>query len=70
MKIGILGAGKVGGALGGGLARAGHAIVYGVRDPADPKHAPLRDGGAAVATLREAAAGYRVIGQPAATMAL
>src|SRR5947209_7421940 len=38
MKIAILGAGNVGGALGKGWARAGHVIVYGVPVPDDPKH--------------------------------
>jgi len=41
MRITILGAGNVGGALGRGWARAGHDIVYGVRDPADAKHEPV-----------------------------
>lgn len=58
MQIAILGAGNVGGALGKALACAGHAIAYGVRDPADPRHAaaaaaagnaPLRSIGAAIA---------------------
>ncbi|MGD1091306.1 MAG: NAD(P)-binding domain-containing protein [Bryobacteraceae bacterium] len=34
MKIGILGGGNVGGALGVGWAKHGHQIVFGVRDPA------------------------------------
>ena len=33
MNIAIIGAGNVGGALGRSWAKAGHAIVYGVRDP-------------------------------------
>lgn len=57
MRIAIIGAGNVGGALGKGWARAGHAIVYGVPDPAVPKHllaakaagATAMDVGAAVA---------------------
>jgi 8-hydroxy-5-deazaflavin:NADPH oxidoreductase len=32
MKIAVIGAGKVGSALGSGWAKAGHAIVFGVRD--------------------------------------
>jgi len=36
MKIGILGGGNVGGALGVAFAKAGHEIVFGVRDPAAP----------------------------------
>src|SRR6516225_8309452 len=39
MRIAILGAGSVGGALGQGWSRAGHRIVYGVPNPKDPKHA-------------------------------
>jgi predicted dinucleotide-binding enzyme len=37
MKIGILGAGNVGGTLGQGWARRGHEILFGVRDPQSPK---------------------------------
>lgn len=33
MKIAIIGAGMVGGALGGGWLGAGHEVVFGVRDP-------------------------------------
>jgi len=41
MKIAIIGAGNVGKALAGRFARAGHEIVFGVRDPAAAKNAPL-----------------------------
>ncbi len=34
MKIGILGAGNVGGALGLSWTRAGHSVMFGVRNPA------------------------------------
>jgi predicted dinucleotide-binding enzyme len=44
MKIGILGAGNVGATLGRGWAAQGHDIVFGVRDPDDPKYAELRTG--------------------------
>lgn len=37
MKIGIIGAGNVGSALGTGWVRAGHAVMFGVRNPADKK---------------------------------
>ncbi len=36
MKIGVIGAGNVGSALGSGWARAGHTIVFGVRDVNKP----------------------------------
>lgn len=37
MKIGIIGSGNVGGALGKGWAKMGHSVVFGVRDPGDEK---------------------------------
>jgi 8-hydroxy-5-deazaflavin:NADPH oxidoreductase len=37
MRIAILGAGSVGGALGAALASAGHSVVFGVRDPDSEK---------------------------------
>jgi predicted dinucleotide-binding enzyme len=47
MKIAIIGAGQVGGALGGGLARAGHEVVYGVRRGEGGDRLPVRDAVAA-----------------------
>ena len=47
MEIGILGAGSVGGNLGIGLARAGHAVCFGVRDPDRPRDVVERCGGRA-----------------------
>ncbi|HSG39652.1 MAG TPA: NADPH-dependent F420 reductase [Thermoanaerobaculia bacterium] len=41
MKIGIIGAGNVGGALGRGWAKAGHEVMFGVRAASDPKVAEL-----------------------------
>jgi hypothetical protein len=41
VRIAILGAGRVGRALGTGWAERGHDVVYGVRDPSDPRHAEL-----------------------------
>lgn len=35
MKIAIIGAGKVGGALAPGWAKAGHSVILGVRNPGD-----------------------------------
>ncbi|HEU4673152.1 MAG TPA: NAD(P)-binding domain-containing protein [Candidatus Limnocylindrales bacterium] len=37
MRIAILGAGNVGGALGAAFASVGHEVVFGVRDPASDK---------------------------------
>jgi hypothetical protein len=39
MRIAVIGAGRVGTALGGRWAAAGHQVVYGVRQPADPAQA-------------------------------
>ncbi len=58
MQIAIIGAGKVGTTLGRGFAHAGHDVVYGVRNPADPKHsgvADLRQTVEAIATAASAA---------------
>ncbi|WP_421935837.1 NADPH-dependent F420 reductase [Phenylobacterium sp.] len=55
MRIAIIGAGAVGGALARGWTRAGHDIVFGVSDPSAAKHAALRAQGFAVASNREAA---------------
>jgi NADPH-dependent F420 reductase len=41
MKIGIIGAGNVGGTLGKRWAKAGHDVAYGARNLADPKLAAL-----------------------------
>ena len=41
MKIGIIGAGNVGGTLGKAWAAKGHAVVYGVRNPTDAKTTEL-----------------------------
>ena len=39
MRIAIIGAGNVGGALGRAFAEHGHSVAFGVRDPASPKTA-------------------------------
>jgi predicted dinucleotide-binding enzyme len=59
MRIAILGAGNVGGALGKAWARAGHAIAYGVPDPTSPKHQPTAKaaGSASLGTVSEATRG-------------
>ena len=61
MKIGIIGAGNVGGALGRGWVRAGHEVTYGVRDVADPKVAKLKEAGARAASVAAAAKGAEVV---------
>lgn len=56
MNVAIIGAGKVGTTLGGGLAKAGHRVVYGVRDPS------RKDlGGAQAATVRAAVEGAEAV---------
>ncbi len=57
MRIGIIGAGHVGTALGRAFAGAGHEIVYGVREPGVP--APHR--GARTSSVRDAAAGAEAV---------
>lgn len=57
MKIGVIGAGNVGGALGRLWARQGHEVVFGVRDPQDAKMQDLlksAGGNARAATVRDA----------------
>lgn len=64
MKIAIIGAGKVGGALGKAWAKAGHTIIFGVRDPAAGKtRPPLAEiGGAATSkTVSQAVHGADVV---------
>jgi predicted dinucleotide-binding enzyme len=64
MKIAIIGAGNVGGALGANWARKGHDVVFGARDPKSEKtQALLRTigGKARAATPAEAAASADVI---------
>ena len=83
MKIGILGSGVVGQALGAHLARSGHDVVLGTRSPEELERkrglgeASLADwlreagGGARVATFAEAAAhGEAVINATAGTVSL
>ena len=56
MRIAIIGTGNVGTALHSAFTRAGHEVAFGVRDPADPKHA-----GAPVRSVREAAEWAEVV---------
>ncbi|MBU3673809.1 MAG: F420-dependent NADP oxidoreductase [Solirubrobacteraceae bacterium] len=57
MRIAVIGAGKVGTALGGRWSEAGHEVVYGVRDPGDEKHSGLPE----VASVQDAATGADAI---------
>jgi hypothetical protein len=40
-RVAVIGAGSVGRAVGGGLARTGVPVVFGVRNPKDPRHGDL-----------------------------
>jgi hypothetical protein len=64
MRIGIIGAGTVGGTLGTRWASTGHEVVWGVRDPAAAKVATLcaaAGHGARASTVAEAATGAEVV---------
>jgi 8-hydroxy-5-deazaflavin:NADPH oxidoreductase len=64
MKIGIIGAGNVGGTLGGRWAKNGHEVVFGVRDPKSAKVQALLGTigkNARAASIREAAAAGSVV---------
>jgi len=64
MKIGIIGSGNVGGALGGRWAKSGHEVTFGTRNPddLDLKQLAAKAGGKAqVATLAEAARQSEVV---------
>lgn len=53
MRIAIIGKGRVGSAIAPNIAAAGHDVVFGVRDPADPKYAS--DDGVPLKSTHEAA---------------
>ena len=58
MKIGVIGAGNVGGALGKGWAKKGHQVILGVRNPSDPEVGALlkqAGGSARAGSVAEAA---------------
>lgn len=64
MKIGIIGAGNVGGALGKAWSWLGHEVFFGVRNPEDGRTEELLDGASAkasVCTVRQAAQAGSVI---------
>lgn len=63
MKIAIIGSGNVGSALGHGFAKAGHEIVFGVRDPNSPKTIKALEivKNASIQTIKNACAFSQVI---------
>jgi 8-hydroxy-5-deazaflavin:NADPH oxidoreductase len=62
MKIAIIGTGSVGSALGSGFAKAGHEVVFGVRDPAKPEVGKLvEETGARAASVAAAASDAEVV---------
>lgn len=64
MKISVLGAGNIGGTLGGKWAAAGHEVVFGVRDPQAEKVQLLlakAGNGATAVPILAAAAGADVV---------
>ena len=62
MRIGIIGAGHVGGTLGQGWAKKGHQVCFGVRHPRDKKTQQLTHSiNARAGTVAEAAAFAEVI---------
>jgi len=54
VKIAIVGAGRVGSTLGTRWSAEGHDIVYGVRDPSEPRHAELGSTAKAAVAVRGA----------------
>ncbi|HET9408583.1 MAG TPA: NADPH-dependent F420 reductase [Candidatus Sulfotelmatobacter sp.] len=62
MRIAVIGAGHVGGALGLGWARAGHEVIFGSRTPNDPELKQLLGGTKArAAEVRESAKQAEVV---------
>ena len=59
MRVAIVGKGNVGQALGPNIAAAGHDVVFGVRDPQDPKYAS--SDGIALKTVQEAASDAELV---------
>ncbi len=61
MRIGVVGAGNVGRTLGESLARAGHEVRVGVRDPDAPKHEAARAAGLSLVPVADALDGDVVV---------
>ncbi len=54
MKIATVGAGRVGSTLGTRWTATGHNVVYGVRDPSEPRHAELGSTATPAEAVRDA----------------
>jgi 8-hydroxy-5-deazaflavin:NADPH oxidoreductase len=63
MRIAVIGAGNVGSALGPGWLKAGHQVIYGVRDPHSPKALKTHElvPGASLKSIAGAAAGAEAL---------
>jgi predicted dinucleotide-binding enzyme len=61
MKISILGAGRIGSGLGNKWKAAGHEIIFGVRNPDDPKYISLKSDRFKFVTLTEAMEASEII---------
>lgn len=64
MKLGIIGTGNVGGTLGKAWASQGHQVMFGVRDPHNPKVQALLEAigaRASTGTVAKAAASAEVV---------
>lgn len=61
MKINILGAGKIGCGLGEKWAAQGHQIIYGVRDPQNPKYQALAGKNVQFKTIPEAVSSSEIV---------
>jgi predicted dinucleotide-binding enzyme len=59
MRVAVIGKGSVGKALAPNIAAAGHSVIYGVRDPRDPKYA--NDDGIPLKTVGEAVSNAEVV---------
>ncbi len=60
MKIAVIGAGNIGNTLGRKWAKADYTVIYGVRDPEDPKYSHLHESGS-VETIRAAIEQAKVV---------
>lgn len=61
MRISILGTGKIGGGLGEKWAAQDHQIIYGVRDPQNPKYQALAGKNVQFKTIPEAVSSSEIV---------